>query len=139
MDGRSTNALTTLCSAVAQRAIAIVHEVQLLIEPLGSGSGSSLDKLYALLELTNSLEELKLQASQLDASLAVSTVSMAAHDAFKQHLTNYDRAMAVLYKQILRLQADNIGSINNEFLAAHSQAAKANSQLLKGFLQIIAA
>ncbi|KAM0463140.1 hypothetical protein ACHAPV_003266 [Trichoderma viride] len=135
MDGRSTNALTTLCSTVAQRAISILHEVQLLIEPLGSG----LDKLEALLELNNSLEELKLHASQLDASLAASTVSMAAHDAFKQHLTNCDRIMAVLYKQILRLQADNIDSINSEFLAVYDQTVKADSQLLKGFLQVVAA
>jgi hypothetical protein len=135
MDGRSTNALTTLCSTVAQRAISITHEVQLLIEPLGSG----LDKLQALLELNDSLEELKLQASQLDASLPTSTVSMAAHDAFKQHLTNCDGLMAVLYKQVLRLQADNIETINSEFLAAYNQTVKANSQLLKGFLQIVAA
>ncbi|KAK1241257.1 hypothetical protein MKX08_001231 [Trichoderma sp. CBMAI-0020] len=135
MDGRSTNALTTLCSTVAQRAIAILHEVQLLIEPLGSG----LDKLEALLGLKNSLEELKLQASQLDASLAASTVSMAAHDAFKQHLTNCDRIMAVLYKQVLRLQADNIEIINGEFLAVYDQTVKANSQLLKAFFQVVAA
>ncbi|KAM0487104.1 hypothetical protein ACHAPX_000372 [Trichoderma viride] len=135
MDGRSTNALTTLCSTVAQRAIAILHEVQLLIEPLGSG----LDKLEALLEFNTSLEELKVQASQLDASLAASTVSMAAHDAFKQHLTNCDGIMAVLYKQILRLQADNVETINGEFLAVYDQTVKANSQLLNGFLQVVAA
>ncbi|UKZ66367.1 uncharacterized protein TrAtP1_007543 [Trichoderma atroviride] len=135
MDGRSTNALTTLCSTVAQRAIAIVHEVQLLTEPLGAG----LDRLEALLELKNSLEALKLQASQLDASLAASIVSMAAHDAFKQHLTNCDRIMAVLYKQVLRLQADNIETMNSEFLATYDQTVKANSQLLTGFLQVVAA
>lgn len=135
MDGRSTNALTTLCSTVAQRAISILHEVQPLIEPLGSG----LDRLGALLELTTSLGELRLQASQLDASLATGTVSMAAYDAFKQHLTDCDGATAVLYKQLLRLQADNIESINSEFLAAYDWTVKANSQLLQGFLQVAAA
>lgn len=135
MDGRSTSALTTLCSTVAQRATAIIHEVRLLIERLGSG----LDKLEALLELSNALEELKFQASQLDASLAVCTISMVAHDAFKQHLTNCDATMAVLYKQVLHLQEDNIGSINDEFLAAYHETVKAYSQLLKSFLQIATA
>lgn len=133
MDGRSTSALTTLCSTVAQRAISIIHELQLLLEPLGSG-----DKVDALLELSNALEELKLQASQLDSTLGACTVSMAAHDAFKQHLTNCDGAMAILYKQILRLQADNIDSINIDFLAAYNQTVKENSQLLKSFLQVAA-
>ncbi|KAH8123640.1 hypothetical protein FP744_10005830 [Trichoderma asperellum] len=135
MDGRSTSALTTLCSSVAQRAIAIIHEVQLLIEPLGSG----LDKLDALFELSNGLEELNLQATQLDSSLATCTVSMVAHDAFKEHLTNCDGTTATLYKQVLHLQEDNIGSISDEFLAAYIETVKAYGQLLKSFLKIAAA
>ncbi|KAL6904188.1 ankyrin repeat-containing domain protein [Trichoderma evansii] len=136
MDGRSTNALTTLCSAISQRAISIVHEVQVFIEPLGSG----LDRVSEnkLSELKNALEELKDQASQLDASLRTATVSMAAHDAFLQHLTTCDGTLAILYKQVLRLQAETLDRVNIEFLVAYNQTIQANSQLLEGFVRVAA-
>lgn len=136
MDGRSTNALTTLCSAISQRAISIIHEVQVSIEPLGSGlDRASEDKLS---ELKNALEELKDRASQLDASLRTSTVSMAAHDAFLQHLTTCDGTLAILYKQVLRLQAETLDRINIEFVVAYNQTIQANSQLLEGFIRVAA-
>ncbi|KAM0255252.1 hypothetical protein ACHAQJ_005960 [Trichoderma viride] len=132
MDGRSINALTTLCSGIAQRAISSAHEVQVLIDL----SSSNQDKRNALLSLASALKELHQQASQLDDSLVASTIFMEAHDTFKQLLTGCDGTLAILYKQVMRLQPDNVDSANVEFLMAYDQTVKANSKLLKNLLDI---
>jgi hypothetical protein len=135
MDGRSINSLTTLCSSIAQRAISSANEVYSLIDL----PSLSQDKLDALSTLADTLEELNQQAAQLDVSLAASTVSMEAHDTFKQLLTGCDATMAILYKQILRIQSDNVDSVNIGFLSAYDQTVKANNKLLKSFLDIATA
>ncbi|KAH6608491.1 ankyrin repeat [Trichoderma cornu-damae] len=134
MDGRSTTALTTLCSAIEQRAISSAHEVQSLVAALESTPCD----IPQLSLLASALEELNQRASQLDASLISSTVSMELHDTFKQLLTRCDASVTVLYKQLLRLRPDNAGSINTEFLAAHWQAVNANGELLNWIKSIVA-
>ncbi|KAL7793010.1 ankyrin repeat-containing domain protein [Trichoderma ceciliae] len=134
MDGRSISALTTLCSATAQRAISSANEVQVLIAVLNSSHHE--ESISQLSALADALEELGQLAAQLDASLVTSTVSMEVYDAFKQLLIGCDGTATALYKQLLRLQPDNIGSLNAEFVVAYSQTVKANSRLLERIIDI---
>ncbi|RFU80487.1 ankyrin repeat [Trichoderma arundinaceum] len=133
MDGHSTAALTTLCSAIAQRAISSANEAQSLFEALDSSDHD----ISQLSSLAGALEELNQRASKLDVSLISSTISIDLHGAFKQYLTECDGTMTVLYKQLLRLQPDNIGSLNVEFVAAYCQVVGANSKLLESINDIV--
>ncbi|KAH0491090.1 hypothetical protein TgHK011_002533 [Trichoderma gracile] len=134
MDGRSISSLTTLCSGISQHAISSANELRSLVEALGS---SHRNVLPVLTSLASALEELSQRAAELDAALVTSTVAMLVQDGLKEHLTGCDGMMTVLYKQLLRLQPDNIESLNVEFVVAHYQAAMANSRLLESMMDIV--
>ncbi|KAL7809757.1 ankyrin repeat-containing domain protein [Trichoderma gracile] len=134
MDGRSISSLTTLCSGISQRAISSANELRSLVKALGS---SHRNVFPVLTSLASALEELSQRAAELDAALVTSTVAMLVQDGLKEHLTRCDGMMTVLYKQLLRLQPDNIESLNVEFVVAHYQAAMANSRLLESMMDIV--
>lgn len=134
MDGHSISSLTTLCSGISQRAISSANEIQSLVEPLDSSQHSISQPLSSL---ASALEELNQRASQLDVCLITSTVAMQVQDAFKELLTTCDGTMTVLHKQLMRLQPDNIESVNMEFLVAYYQTVKANSKLLETMFGIV--
>ncbi|KAL6886327.1 ankyrin repeat-containing domain protein [Trichoderma longibrachiatum] len=134
MDGRSISSLTTLCSGISQRAISGANELRSLVEALGS---SNRNVLSVLTSLASGLEELNQRAAQLDAALVTATVAMLVQDGLKEHLTSCDGMMTVLYKQLMRLQPDNIKSLNVDFVVAYYQAAMAYSRLLESMEDIV--
>ncbi|KAL6872914.1 ankyrin repeat-containing domain protein [Trichoderma novae-zelandiae] len=134
MDGRSISSLTTLCSGISQRAISSANELQSLVEALDS---SHRNVSPVLTSLAGALEELNQRASRLDVALVTSTVAMLVQDGLKEHLTSCDGMMTVLYKQLMRLQPDNVGSLNVEFVVAYYQMAMANSRLLESAMDIV--
>lgn len=127
MDGRSVTALTTLCSTISQRTISCANEVRVLVEALDPRQHG----VSPLTSLASALEELNQQATQLEESLNSSTISMQTHDSFIELLIKCDGTITVLYKQLLRLQPDNVGRVNVEFLVAYFRTIMANSNLLK--------
>ncbi|KAL7942515.1 ankyrin repeat-containing domain protein [Trichoderma barbatum] len=134
MDGRSISSLTTLCSGISQRAISGANEIQSVVEALDA-SRQNISELLS--SLANALEELNQWASRLDAGLVTSTVAISVQDSSKELLTSCDGTMTVLHKQLMRLNPDNVGSINIDFLVAYYQTVKANSRLLEYMLDIV--
>ncbi|KAH7150368.1 ankyrin repeat-containing domain protein [Dactylonectria estremocensis] len=134
MDAFSVVSLTSLTTTISNRALSSATELNELLQALGRDHLAS-EILFAL---SNALHRHQQQVAQLQAALdGAHTISVRLQAHLSQSLTACDATAAVLNKQVMRLQPDNVELFDESFCAAHGDAVRAYSQLFDVFVKLL--
>jgi hypothetical protein len=115
MDSFSTTSLTTLLEAISQRIASSTGEIRTLLQQYKDVDSSDEhgDPTATLSALAHNLEHFQSQAHRLKSSVqSVRVVSERLQGALTSRLAQCDADSAVLGKQLMRLQPENLGSVN---------------------------
>ncbi|KAH6895887.1 ankyrin repeat-containing domain protein [Thelonectria olida] len=134
MDGFSVISLTALGSTIANRALSSAEELNELIATLGSHHGS----ISHLSTFSSLLHKLHQHVVQLETALnGASVISLRLQTDLSQCLGSCDGIMAVLNKQVMRLQPENVAQLDETFLAVQGHTLEAYCQLFDFFVKLL--
>ncbi|KAI9158134.1 putative ankyrin repeat protein [Paramyrothecium foliicola] len=130
MDGFSVLSLTSLCSSISHRALSSIEEVDGIVE------ATSHEGLASLLGMLHGLNR---GALQLEAALnSSSTISTRAQSDLNQSLAACDGTMAIVNKQLMRIEpVHSIAVANKEFLAPKYDFLASHIQLFTYFQEVL--
>jgi hypothetical protein len=134
MDGFSVISLTSLGSTIANRALSSAEELNELIATLDLHHGS----ISHLSTFSSLLHKLHQHVVELETALnGASAISLRLQTDLSQCLGSCDGIMAVLNKQVMRLQPENVAQLNGTFLAVQGYSLEAYCQLFDFFVKLL--
>ncbi|CAM1511832.1 Fc.00g093450.m01.CDS01 [Cosmosporella sp. VM-42] len=134
MDSFSVVSLTSLTSSISHRTVSSTEEIKELIETLNLEYAA----IPQLAAVSTSLADLHGRVVQLGESLnGSSSISQRLQTHLSQSLGSCDGITAVLNKQVMRLQADTLATLNPLFLTAYAEALTAYGRLFHFFVNLL--
>ncbi|KAH8736375.1 ankyrin repeat-containing domain protein [Ilyonectria robusta] len=134
MDGFSVVSLTSSAATISNRALSSAEELKELIQNLDSQHFT----IPHLSPLGDALHQLHQQVAQLQTALnGASAISVRLQTHLSQSLEACDGIAAVLNKQVMRLQADNLLLFDETFCAVHSHTLVSYCQLFDVFVKLL--
>ncbi|KAF7539120.1 hypothetical protein G7Z17_g12488 [Cylindrodendrum hubeiense] len=134
MDGFSVISLTSLTSTITNRALSSIGELNELIQTIGQDHAATQD----LTVLSGALHQLHQQVPQLETALnGASAISLRLQNHLSQSLASCDGIAAVLNKQVMRLQPNNVLLCDGEFCVVNGYALRTYCQLFDVFVMLL--
>jgi predicted nucleic acid-binding Zn-ribbon protein len=129
MDGFSVTSLTSLCDTISHAAVSANTELSDLLRAIPNEKAQqSLTSLYG------SLQSLGNEITQLQKSLTqASVLSESLRSQLQEYLSDCQRTLASLNKQILRLDPSLADRISHTYLSTRKEYFTAHCQLLRFF------
>ncbi|KAK5988533.1 putative ankyrin repeat protein [Cladobotryum mycophilum] len=135
MDSFSVTSLTTLCSSISHAAISSASEIDTLLQ----GLNGKYQPVSGLPLLVRALEELRRHTTQLETSLNnASCISVGFQRVSKQILSSCDGWVAVLHKQLMRLQPETITRMDQDYVEAYRELLEIQDNIFALLASIVA-
>ena len=134
MDSFSVTSLTSLTSTISHRALSSAEELNNLTET----AQPQHDLAPLISEFSKALQQLYERASLLEESLSSATaISEGLRTDLTKWLNSCDQTTAVLSKQVLRLQADTLDSLEPFFVNVYVKTVVGYARLFHFFVTVL--
>lgn len=138
MDSFSVAALTSSTSSISQRALSGAGEIRSLQRAAAPNHDTQAPPLSDLVTLADLLEKASRDAEKLGQALGASAaVAERLQTKLKEALTASETTVAGLAKQLMRLDADSLGSVYVSYVRRQQRAVLAYSDLFQYYTQIV--
>ena len=135
MDGFTVASLESSTTAIVQKAASAAAELNALTQTITSGSF----RVQRLGQLSSGLQQLSDEADDLLSALGASSViSPRLQGALSRVLRRCEALMASLDKQVMRLQPDNVRSVNWTVVTVLTDFVGAHATLFGPFAEMLA-
>lgn len=136
MDDFSLASIHSLCSSLSQSALSSVSELADILSRIPENGN---DRAIQLNELSGSLHSFSATVERLDAAVtSATTISPGGLSELSKCLSSCQTIIAPLGKQVMRLQADNIATLNGMYVQAHGDALVIYAQQMSFFEAVLA-
>lgn len=134
MDGFSRSSITSLCSSISNRGTACYHEVDSLV----NGTARINGEVWDLVALAGLAREAAGNLTRLEEILHNTRVlSERLQASMNQELPLCEAIFARLHKQLCRLDPNNAGTVDENYVHIHQAVMATHSRLFELYIEIL--